>query len=383
MKNCFTLVILSITVCVLSVARVSVAQAEECSVGVGEIRYLDLVSRTCVVEVPIRAQLFTVGGFVSPEASLKKGGLKTGLEDFKVGDKVKTGWCKGKSGHRIYSLDNLCQSSGVNRKKEIPSRVDNHLLGIPQRHVIQNKETLLDIARQYNLGYNEIQDLYPQLDPWIPPVGMELIIPSQRILPDIRSGGIVINVAEFRLYYFMKGKSPVMTFPVGLGDREWTTPLGEFRIGEKRTNPTWYIPPSLQHKYPIKAIPPGPDNPLGDYWMGLEGTSYGIHGTDIPWSIGRLVTHGCIRMYPEDIPHLFNLVKPGTAVSIIYEPIKIGLVYGRVYVEVHRDIYDRIEDMNVYGIELLREKGLLDSVDLDKFKQALDLQDGLPRDITL
>jgi L,D-transpeptidase ErfK/SrfK len=109
--------------------------------------------------------------------------------------------------------------------------------------------------------------------------------------------------------------------------------------------------------------------------MDLEGTDYGIHGTDIPWSIGRLVTHGCIRMYPEDIPQLFKLVKPGTEVRIIYEPVKIGRVSGRVYVEVHRDIYNRIEDLTAYGYKRLGQKGLLESVDLDKFRQALDLQE--------
>lgn len=353
------------------------------SVQKGEMTAIDLESRTCVVEVPLNGRLYTVGGIIVPDAVLKKGGRRIGLENFCAGDRVKVGWRKDRAGHRIDLLEAMDRSSGEGPVKSPSSGQSNFLLGSLQHHIIQKKETLLDIARQYNLGFNEIQDLYPDLDPWIPPEGTELIIPSQRILPQVKEKGIVINLAEMRMYYFPDGGESVRTYPVGLGDKEWTTPLGRFRIGEKRIHPAWYIPPSLQYKYPAKVIPPGPDNPLGQYWMGLEGTDYGIHGTDIPWSVGRLVTHGCIRMYPEDISQLFKLVKPGTEVRIIYEPVKIGRVCGRVYVEVHRDIYGRLEDLTAYGYERLREKGLLECVDQDKFRQALELRDGLPRDVGL
>jgi L,D-transpeptidase ErfK/SrfK len=368
---------------ILLLGRVCEAKAQGLTFKSVEIASTDFDIRACVAQIPPDGRLYTVGGIVCSDAVLIKGALRAGLEDFGAGDRAKAGWGKSRTGRKTESLAAMGLPPGAKAEKTATSPVESALLGTPQRHVIQNKETLLDIARQYNLGFNEMQDLYPHLDPWIPPVGVELVIPSQRLLPDLKTEGIVINLAEFRLYYFMKGKNPVLTFPVGLGNKDWPTPVGKFRIGEKRKNPTWYIPPSLQHKYPVKAIPPGPDNPLGKYWMGLEGTYYGIHGTDIPWSIGRLVTHGCIRMYPEDIPQLFKLVKPGTEVRIIYEPVKIGRVSGRVYVEVHRDIYNRIEDLTAYGYKRLGQKGLLESVDLDKFRQALDLQDGLPWDITL
>ena len=379
-----TIIIIAVVVSIMPLERVSLAKDEECSAGVGDITGIDLASRTCVVEIPLGTRLFTVGGVVTPEAMLKRGGIKIGLEDFHVGDRVMVEWCKDQTGHWIHSLDNLNPLSGVKTAKKNRFLIGNRLLGKPELHIIRKKETLLDIAREYDLGFNEIQDLYPHLDPWIPPVGMELIIPTQRILPEVKTRGIVINIAEMRLYYFPdKNLESVQTYPVGLGDRDYTTPVGTFRIGEKRTHPAWYIPPSLQYKYPIKVVPPGPDNPLGEYWMGLEGTEYGIHGTDIPWAIGRLVTHGCIRMYPEDIPQLFNLVKLGTEVRIIYEPVKIGRISGRVYVEVHRDIYNRIEDMSKYALERLQEKGLLESVDPYKFREALERQDGLLRDVTL
>jgi L,D-transpeptidase ErfK/SrfK len=257
------------------------------------------------------------------------------------------------------------------------------LIGAPRRHTIEEGETLLDIARKYDLGINEIQDLYPHLDPWIPPVGMELQIPSQWILPETLEDGIVINVAELRLYCFIKKHSMVKTFPIGIGGREWATPLGIFRIGEKRVKPTWFIPPSLQKKYGVKAVPPGPDNPLGDYWIGLQNYNYGLHGTDIPWSVGRMVTRGCIRLYPEDMERLFKLVKTSAMVKIIYEPVKIGLCAGRYYAEVHNDIYNRIEDFVNYGLQRLIAECVAGKVDLDKFYQALARQDGMPVDITL
>lgn len=257
------------------------------------------------------------------------------------------------------------------------------IIGTPGRHIVKKKETLLDIARQYDLGFNEIADLYPGLDPWILPEGMALIIPSQWILPWATTKGMLINVAELRLYYCATaGPHPrVRTFPIGIGDREWLTPLGLFTVQEKRTRPTWYIPPSLRKKYGVTTMPPGPDNPLGDYWVGI-GKSYGIHGTDIPWSVGRLVTHGCIRLYPEDIDALFKVIRIGTPVRIIYEPVKIGLVSGRVYVEVHRDIYGAIDDFTAYGNRRLNEKGLALRVDMEVFDRALDLRNGMPVDVT-
>ncbi|MFW6054446.1 MAG: L,D-transpeptidase family protein, partial [Thermodesulfobacteriota bacterium] len=135
--------------------------------------------------------------------------------------------------------------------------------------MVKEGETLLDIARLYDLGFNEMQDLYPELDPWIPPEGTELTIPSRWVIPGERRKGIVVNVAELRLYFFRGKEKAVRTFPIGIGRRDWPSPLGTFRVGEKRANPRWYIPRSLQEKYGLKTMPPGPDNPLGNYWIGL------------------------------------------------------------------------------------------------------------------
>lgn len=257
-----------------------------------------------------------------------------------------------------------------------------HVIGMIQQHTIRHPETLLDIARQYNLGFNEVQDRYPQLDPWLPPDGMVLEIPSQWILPDGFINGIIVNIAELRLYCFLATQRKVVTFPVGIGEKSWPIPEGTFAVKEKIRHPSWTVPPSLRHKYNFSSLAPGPDNPLGDYWIGLENTHYGIHGTDFPWSVGRTVTRGCIRLYPEDVERLFDLVQPGTAVKIIYAPVKIGMLADRVYVEVHRDIYNRIANFRQTGLSLLRMRNIAWRVDREKYLQALERQDGMPVDVT-
>lgn len=257
-----------------------------------------------------------------------------------------------------------------------------NLVGVPRRHVIKKEETLLDIARMYNLGFNEIQDLYPDWDPWLPPAGTTVDIPSQWILPETLKGGILVNMAELRLYYFNEENGTVKTFPIGIGDRAWPTPEGTFRITGRLFKPTWTVPPSLRNKYGVKTIPPGPSNPLGEYWLGLDDSRYGIHGTNFPWSIGRMVTRGCIRMYPEDIRLLFNIVQVGTLVKIIYEPVKVSNQSGKVFVEIHRDIYEKIGDISKYAHLLLLEQRVADYVDSEKLRQALNRRSGMPVDIT-
>ena len=258
------------------------------------------------------------------------------------------------------------------------------VIGRNRGHMVAEKETLLDIARFHNLGYNELVDLYPHIDPWMPPKGEELLIPAQRILPDVPADGIVINTPEMRLYYFTarNGQPRVLTFPIGVGGEDYPTPIGMYAIHEKRTHPVWYIPPSLQPKYGAKTMPPGPDNPLGDYMMKLGSSDYGIHGTNIPWSIGRMATHGCIRLYPEDIRRLFPMVRPGTRVRLLYQPVKVAQVNGRIFIEVHRDVYGRMGDLRRYAENLLLWKDLFKNVDRVKLHRVVQQQNGLPADIT-
>jgi L,D-transpeptidase ErfK/SrfK len=256
------------------------------------------------------------------------------------------------------------------------------VIGLLGEYTIKEKDTFLDVARDYDLGFNELEVIYPKIDPWVPPRGMKVIIPSQRILPPTKKFGLVINVPEMRLYYFLKSIRMVRTYPVGIGDQGWFTPEGTGWITEKRKNPTWYIPKSLQEKYQLKTMPPGPENPLGDYWLGMSFSGYGIHGTNFPWAVGRLVTHGCIRLYPEDILKLFPMVPVKTPVELIYQPVKVGFKQGRIYMEVHPDIYRKIPDLTQHGLNKIKSLGLFEKVNQDFMLKALEEKSGIPIDIT-
>lgn len=256
------------------------------------------------------------------------------------------------------------------------------VVGSERDYIIRTKETLLDIARNFNLGFWELKSLYRELDSWIPPEGLKLKIPATWVLPKTRHEGIVINVPEMRLYLFIKSIRMVKTYPVGIGVLDGRTPFGTFRVIGKLKNPTWYIPPSLRNKHRRLSVPPGPENPLGTYWISLSLNRYGIHGTDFPWGVGRLVSHGCIRLYPEDIENLYPFVRIGMPVEIIYEPIKFGLRHNRISVEVHEDIYGKIPDLIHYGFALLKQERLEKRVNLKKFTIALVERTGIPVDIT-
>ncbi len=256
------------------------------------------------------------------------------------------------------------------------------LIGGMKTYFLKNKETLLDIARRFDLGYNEISLYYKGVDPWLPPRGRVYLVPTLWIVPSSKYRQIIINIPELRLYYFYGKEKRIYTFPLGIGDEGWETPVGTARIIEKRVHPTWHIPKSLWDKYKVKTIPPGPENPLGDYWMGLSIRGYGIHGTNSPWGVGRLVSHGCIRLYPEDIAVLFERVPIGTRVEIIYEPVKVCKSDSHVYMEVHPDVYDRIPDLKQYALQKLEEAGLLHLVDPKLFDLVLKEQNGVPARIS-
>jgi L,D-transpeptidase ErfK/SrfK len=259
----------------------------------------------------------------------------------------------------------------------------NTVIGEFRDYVIQEKDTLLDIARNFDLGYLDIILFYPDIDPWLPPTGEKIAIPTAWILPGVDKKGIVINIPELRLYLFFNDIHMVKTYPIGLGVLEAPTPFGSYTIVEKTKNPTWNIPASLQEEYGRTSIPPGPENPLGDYRLRLSRHDYGIHGTNRPWGIGRLVSHGCIRLYPEDIEVLFSEVEVGTPVEIIYEPIKIGFKEGRIFIEVHPDLYNEISNPLLYAAKKLFTYRVWEEVDLDLLVQALEEQRGVPIDVTL
>jgi L,D-transpeptidase ErfK/SrfK len=255
------------------------------------------------------------------------------------------------------------------------------VVGSIQHHRIQKGDDLLDLARNYGLGYSEIGAMYRQWDPFLPPVGAEMTIPTRWIVPNNHGNQIIVNTGEMRLYYYIKNDTQVYTFPIGMGVLDFRTPQGKFRVIEKKVNPAWHIPKSLQAKYGMAVMPPGEDNPLGEFKLTLSWGDYGIHGTAMPLGVGRLVSHGCTRMYPEHIKKLFPLVPVGTSVEYIYEPAKIGFRQGRIYLSVHQDVYMKIPSMILHVLNMLEQRGLAVQVNMRKVMQTVEEQNGLPADI--
>lgn len=267
--------------------------------------------------------------------------------------------------------------------KRYPYRIpDLTVIGAPTICKIKPKDTMLDIARRNGLGYNSVDLLYPKMDAWVPPDGKQIALPTFWVLPPTQEQQLVINIAELRLYFFDKASGTVQTNPIGIGDEGWESPLGTFSIVEKREHPTWYVPKSLQAKYGMASMPPGPDNPLGDYMLKFSAGAYGIHGTSMPWGVGRLVSHGCIRCYPEHIRILFPQVSVGTKLEVIYEPIKFGQKDGQIYVEVHPDVYRRIPDFVKYATDKLSQQPFAERVDQRRYLMAVRLQSGVPTNVT-
>jgi L,D-transpeptidase ErfK/SrfK len=260
---------------------------------------------------------------------------------------------------------------------------DLTVVGSPSDYSVRaGSDNMLDIARRFGLGYNDMDLLYPRLDPWLPPPHKRLTIPSLWVLPPTQHQQLVINVPELRIYYFRSAEGTVQTYPIGIGDEGWETPIGNYHIVQKRPSPSWYIPASLQAKYGMAVMPPGPENPLGEFVMKFSAGAYGIHGTHMPWGVGRLVSHGCIRCYPEHIRILYPQVDVGTKLEIIYQPIKIGQVGDEVYVEAHPDVYNRIEDYAAYAMDMLNKSPQADRVDIKRFQLAINLQNGVPTKVT-
>lgn len=235
---------------------------------------------------------------------------------------------------------------------------NGNIIGHVQYTTVRYGDTLSTIGRKFDMGGYEMVEANPGVDYSNPTPGKTLLIPSRFILPDGERKGIVINLAELRLYYYHPDGVHVSTFPVGVGQDGWNTPLGNTQIVRKRTNPTWVVPDSIlenqeAHGKPIpKVMPPGPDNPLGAYAMSLGLDKIVIHGSPYPKGVGVRSSHGCIRMLNEDVAVLYNMVNVGTPVSIIHQPNKIGRMDDQLYLEAHVPIsnaiyanYDRLGDL--------------------------------------
>ena len=219
------------------------------------------------------------------------------------------------------------------------------LIGQMSLITAQEEDTFLKIARRFDIGFQELVIANPGVDPWLPGEGTQVIIPTRYILPNVKREGLILNLAEMRLYYFPKSASKnrnyVYTYPISIGKDGWGTPHSKSKIIAKTKNPTWYPPESIRKEHEERddplptSIPPGPDNPLGKYALRLSLSGYLIHGTNEPRGIGMKVTHGCIRLHPDDIEDLFNRVSVNTPVTIVNQPYKVAWHENRLYAEMH------------------------------------------------
>lgn len=239
---------------------------------------------------------------------------------------------------------------------------DIDIFGQIQTVTASRSETLLDVARRYDIGQDEMMLANPNVNRWLPEEGEKVILPLRFIIPQAERTGLVINLPEMRLYYFpklIKGQKPeIITHPVSIGRMDWNTPLGKTTIVRKQKDPTWTPPQSLRKEAIeegrpplLDVVPAGPDNPLGKYalYLGLPG--YLIHGTNKPLGVGMRVTHGCMRLYPEDIEELFNLIPTGTPVQIVNQPIKLGWQGDLLYIELHPPL----EEENIAPLDFKQE----------------------------
>jgi L,D-transpeptidase ErfK/SrfK len=224
------------------------------------------------------------------------------------------------------------------------------IVGEMQTTTVRKGESLGEIGRRFDVGIYEMIEANPNLDPWVPMVGAIALIPTQFILPKGPRVGLVLNLAEMRLYYFHPDQPLVTTHPLGVGKKGWSTPLGQAVITKKTKDPAWFPPNSIRQEHLEKGdilppvVPGGPDNPLGRYafYLASKGLSskgsFLIHGTNRPGGVGVRSSHGCIRLFPEDIESLYYTVPTGTAVRIIHEPYKVGWHKSHLYLEAHQPL---------------------------------------------
>jgi L,D-transpeptidase ErfK/SrfK len=238
-------------------------------------------------------------------------------------------------------------------KPQYASPIDTHRFEIDAAHddvvgqvqvTISTKEdTLPDIARRFNIGYEEIVRANPGVDPWLPGAGKEIVLPTQFVLPNSVRQGIVINIAAMRLFYFPPAKpgekQVVYTHPIGIGRVGWQTPEGATKVVSKQKDPVWIPPASVRKEHKENGeilparVPAGPDNPLGRFKFTLGWPSYLIHGTNKPYGVGLRSSHGCIRLYPEDVEKIFAMVNPGTTVTVVNQPFVFGWHEGELYLQ--------------------------------------------------
>jgi L,D-transpeptidase ErfK/SrfK len=277
-----------------------------------------------------------------------------------------------------------------------PLSEGNSVIGELRETKSRHEDTLIDIAREFNLGYDQIVKANPSVNRWLPGDGNRILLPTKYILPDAAHNGIVVNIAELRLYYYVPRKADqpqsVVTYPVSIGRMDWKTPLGETVVVRKEKDPAWYPTASIKAEHardgdPLPDVIPGghPENPLGGFALRLGIPGYLIHGVDERKAngIGMRVTHGCMRMYPEDVARLFEIVPVKTRVMLVNQPIKISQEGDKVLLQVitplHEDGKDGGDDLSIEeSLNFIRSKVSSDiRINEEKAVRAIKRGDGL------
>jgi len=269
---------------------------------------------------------------------------------------------------------------------------DQRVVGQVQFIEAQHEDTFVDIARVYNLGFDELVEANPDVDPWLPGEGTRVVLPTQFVLPEASQSGIVINIASKRLFYFLPpdedGSRAVVTHPIGIGREGTATPTGITAVKSKGRDPVWWPPASIRREYAAEGNPlppqvmPGPDNPLGKFVLVLEMPSYLIHGTNKPAGVGMRVSHGCVRLYPENIEALFELVPVGEQVTLVNQPYLLARYEGRLLLEAHPPLEDDERDTLKMLTEQLAklevESGVEDLADRQRITNITEAATGIP-----
>ncbi len=240
---------------------------------------------------------------------------------------------------------------------------DQTVFGEVQVIEAREEDTFSDIARSFGLGYDELVNANPGIDPWLPGAGTEIILPTRFVLPEAPREGIVLNIAAKRLFYFEPASdadpATMITYPIGIGRVGWATPTGQATVIARATDPAWYVPRSVRAEHaaagdPLPSVvPPGPDNPLGRHVLKLDMPGYLLHGTNQPYGVGMRVSHGCVRLYPENIESLYASAGLGTPVTIVNQPVLAGWREEQFYVAAYPRLEDDERDQQVLIDEVL------------------------------
>ncbi len=260
--------------------------------------------------------------------------------------------------------------------------------GCQEDYLVESRVSLVRLAQERAIKWTALARRNHLKSPYRLKKGMILKIDTTHIVPDELSDGLIINLPELSLYYFKDGTYQER-YALAVGKPSWPTPTGTYKIYEKRKNPTWNVPESIQEEMEeegyevVEKVPPGPKNPLGKFWLGTTASGVGIHATNRPWSVGYYASHGCIRMLPEKIEKLFPQIELGTPVKIIYRPVKMALTaQGRIFLEAHPDIYQRKIDYMALVKDLARKNQLEERIDWGRVPQILKTKEGIAQDIT-